>query len=260
MNNPQNPLIPQGSLLEQKNKGRARVKILVFAILAVHGVGLMALLMAGCRREEPQAALPDQAEVTNSVPLPVFDEPTNMPAPVADTVSNDVIVPPPYTAPPVQEPIPVQMPTPSLPTAPANEYVVAKGDTFSGIAGKFHVTVKALVDANPGVQPTKLQIGQKIHIPAPTAPATSTAAPAASLLAADGTQVYTVKSGDTLSRIAGRLGTTVKAIRSANGLKTDRITVGQKLKVPVKAAAPAPAPAPAPVVPEPVPVYPTPGQ
>ena len=44
MNN-QNPLIPQGSALEQKNKGRARMKIAVFFVLAIHGIGLMALLM-----------------------------------------------------------------------------------------------------------------------------------------------------------------------------------------------------------------------
>ena len=32
------PLIPQGSLLEQKNKGRARVKIAVFFVLHAWGV------------------------------------------------------------------------------------------------------------------------------------------------------------------------------------------------------------------------------
>src|SRR5881296_3269664 len=53
MNN-QSPLIPQGSLVEQKNKGRARFKIAVFFVLAVHGIGLLALLMQGCRREPAQ--------------------------------------------------------------------------------------------------------------------------------------------------------------------------------------------------------------
>ena len=43
--------------------------------------------------------------------------------------------------------------------------------------------------------------------------------------------VYVVKSGDTLTRIAKTHGTTVQAIRAANGLKTDRIVVGQKLKI-----------------------------
>src|SRR5438067_12205560 len=52
MNN-QSPLVPLGSLLEQKNKGRARVKIAVFFVLTIHGIGLMALLLQGCRRDEP---------------------------------------------------------------------------------------------------------------------------------------------------------------------------------------------------------------
>src|SRR5436305_10692412 len=64
MNN-QSPLVPQGSLLEQKNKGRARVKIAVFFVLAVHGIGLLALLMQGCRRDHEPAA---GAESTNAVP------------------------------------------------------------------------------------------------------------------------------------------------------------------------------------------------
>ena len=52
-----------------------------------------------------------------------------------------------------------------------------------------------------------------------------------------GEQTYTVKSGDNLSKIAKEKGTTVKALRAANNLKTDRITVGQKLKIPTKASA-----------------------
>ena len=54
---------------------------------------------------------------------------------------------------------------------------------------------------------------------------------------AGGEQTYTVKSGDNLTKIAGRMGTTIKALRAENGLKTDSIKVGQKLKIPAKAAA-----------------------
>ena len=64
-----------------------------------------------------------------------------------------------------------------------------------------------------------------------------------------------MKSGDNLTKIAGHLGTTVKALRAANGLKTDSIKVGQKLKIPAKASAPVTAP----VVPvEPAPTTPPP--
>jgi LysM repeat protein len=43
--------------------------------------------------------------------------------------------------------------------------------------------------------------------------------------------IYVVKSGDTLSRIAKAHGTTVKALKTANHLSSDRIFVGEKLKL-----------------------------
>ena len=71
---------------------------------------------------------------------------------------------------------------------------------------------------------------------------------------ASGEQTYTVKSGDNLTKIAAQFGTTLKALRAANGLKTDSIKVGQKLKIPAKASAPMAAPV-APT--EPAPTAPT---
>ena len=45
------------------------------------------------------------------------------------------------------------------------------------------------------------------------------------------TRTYTVKSGDTLSAIAKRLGTTYQALAAKNGIKNpNRIYVGQKIK------------------------------
>jgi LysM repeat protein len=41
-----------------------------------------------------------------------------------------------------------------------------------------------------------------------------------------------VKSGDTLPRIAKAHGLSVQAIKAANGLKSNRVVVGQKLKLP----------------------------
>lgn len=43
---------------------------------------------------------------------------------------------------------------------------------------------------------------------------------------------YTVKKGDTLGAIAARNRTSVKALKSANGLKSDLIRVGQTLRIP----------------------------
>ena len=49
---------------------------------------------------------------------------------------------------------------------------------------------------------------------------------------ASGEAVYFVKSGDTLSHIAKTHGITVKALKAANKLATDRIVVGEQLKIP----------------------------
>lgn len=234
MNN-QSPLVPQGSMLEQnnKNKGRARVKIAVFFVLTIHAVGLLALLMQGCKGEKDNAS--NQAEQTNNAFANTTQEfqPTN---PVTTIETNPPVTPSvtmqqsastPVTANPVVEN-----------TGTATDYVVAKGDTLATIAKSKKVSVKALTDANPGVEPTKLQIGQKLHVPAPTTPAVaaqgSNGVPATDT--ATGEPVYTVKSGDTLIRIAQDHKTSVRAIRTANNLKTDSIKVGQKLKIPVKMA------------------------
>ncbi len=206
--------------MDQKNRGRARVKIAVFFVLAVHGIGMLALLMQGCRREE--AAPLDQS--TN--PPPAAVESTNPPsvdtnlAPVA--TSNAAMVE-----------------ATNVTSGVATDYTIVKGDNFSTIAKKFGVTAKAIAEANPGLDSTKLKIGMKIHIPAPTTAASSAGVPAAATSESNGGQVYTVKSGDTLTKIATEFGTSVKALRSANNLKTDSIKVGQKLKIPAKAAAPA---------------------
>jgi len=223
MNNP-SPLLPQGSLVEQKNKNRTRVKIAVFFVLAIHGIGLLALLMQGCKHDD-KTAQTDQTNSLDSIPFAptnaVVAAETNIPTNSPQTIVDSV--------PPVG--------------GSATEYVIARGDNFSTIAKKFHISTKAIADANPGVEPTKLQIGQKIHVPAPAATANPGGTGAPMVDTSSGEQLYTVKSGDTLTTIARNFGTTIKAIRSANDLKTDSIKVGQKLKIPVKAATPDATPA-----------------
>lgn len=45
-------------------------------------------------------------------------------------------------------------------------YTIVTGDTFARIAGKLGVGLQALLDANPGVDPRRLSIGQVINVPA----------------------------------------------------------------------------------------------
>lgn len=222
--NTESPLIPQGSLLDQKNKGRARVRIAVFIVLAIHGIGLLALLMQGCKKE-PEAAVPPPEETATNT-APAFAEPTNA-IPEASTNLTSVPSNPP---PVVTEP---GVPVP-LPTATASEYKVVQGDTFSGVAKKFHVSTKAITDANPGVDSTKLQVGQTLHIPAPVPPSVAGTTTSGPVNGTAGATVHAVKSGETLTSIATRYGVTVRALRTANHLTTDRIVVGQKLTIPIK--------------------------
>jgi LysM repeat protein len=61
---------------------------------------------------------------------------------------------------------------------------------------------------------------------------------------AQGATTYVVQSGDTLSSVARRYGTTVYAIMQANNLRSSRIYVGQRLTVPGALPDPVPSPVP----------------
>jgi LysM repeat protein len=224
MNNP-NPFVPKGSLLEQQSKRRSRLILAVFCAGAVGVVGIMGMLIQGCKREQVAETPPVETNAVAAVD-------TNAPSVEA---SN-----PPVAVPPVVAPVP---------EVAGMEYVVVKGDSLAKIAKKNGVTLSALKAANPGVEPTKLKVGQKLSIPASSSGAAAPAAAGAqaSTGSSMGGEAYTVKSGDTLTKIAKAHGTTVKAIKAASNLTTDHIKVGQKLTIPAKAEAAAPAPvAPAP--------------
>ncbi len=74
--------------------------------------------------------------------------------------------------------------------------------------------------------------GMKNEISAQLANMKSALQSVVSLAQASQTTTYTVRSGDTLERIAGRQQTTVAALLKANGMSSDRIIVGQKLVIP----------------------------
>ena len=206
----------------------------------------------------PLAPLPPAG--TSVTPLPGAAVPP-APAPVTPAPAP-VPAPPVPTAPIPPAPAPTPEPAPLAPAGEAKVHVVAKNDSFYTMSKKYGVGMKAIEAANPGVDSTRLKIGQKINIPAaaPKAASTTGGSKAGPAVAESGT--YTVKSGDNLGKIAKNHGTTVAKLREANGLKTDQIKVGQKLKLPngsssKKAAEPA-APAATPSLPrtEPVPLTP----
>lgn len=232
MNTP-NPLIPQGTFLEQK--GRSHIRIAVITILAVHVVLLGSLLMAGCKRTTDQAAAEQTNEGGAYPPPPV----TQLPPPpdAQPPATGNVAAAPPTQLTPVPVPTntlspepPVVLPPP-VPTFSQGEHVVIKGESFYTIAKKYGVTSRGIQEANPGVDPARLKIGQKLVIPAKSASST-VASPSNGGAATNGGKSYTVKSGDTLNGIAKKHSVTVKDLQAANNLRTTQIKVGQKLRIP----------------------------
>jgi LysM repeat protein len=229
MNNP-NPLIPQGSLIERKARNRPHLRIAI-AIVAVHLVFLGGLLIQGCGKEELTAK---NTQPTNESVFPPLTESSN-------PYSTSTVAQPSHelahTGAPVVTSLPTQSPT-SLPPidqvvpAATRDYVVLKGDNFTTIGKKFSVSSAAIAKANPGVDSTRLQVGQKLVIPAQSAPSVATAT-----VSGGSENTYLVKTGDTLLKIAQANSTTVKDIKALNGLTTDRIKVGDKLKLPAKSSA-----------------------
>ena len=142
----------------------------------------------------------------------------------------------------------------------ASYYVVRPGDTLADIAIQLGVSASTLAKANgitnwdyiyvgqtlliPGKGPTPTPVTPKAS-PTPLSVATPAAAAPPAAAAAGATVIYTVRPGDTLTKIAARYGTTVKAIMAANGLRNpDFIYVGQRLTLGGGANPPQPAPAP----------------
>jgi membrane-bound lytic murein transglycosylase D len=84
--------------------------------------------------------------------------------------------------------------------------------------------------------PVRIPAGTKVAFEAnpPRAGAQVLARSTPSRPAAPAARQYRVRRGDTLSAIAQRHGTSVRAIRQANGLRSDRIRAGAVLRIPVR--------------------------
>ncbi len=125
---------------------------------------------------------------------------------------------------PKPQPKPAQAEAPTIPGAKV--HVIEPGDTPIKIARQYGITLDELYEANPGLEPRRLIPGHKLIIPEHKAKSTSQ--PTTSY---PGT-LHKVSPGETLIKIARQYGVTVKAIREENHLQTDRILVGQILKIP----------------------------
>ncbi|MEK5340503.1 LysM peptidoglycan-binding domain-containing protein [Weizmannia sp. FSL W8-1119] len=101
---------------------------------------------------------------------------------------------------------------------PAKTYTVKRGDTLSGIAKKYGTTVAKLQKLNGIKNANRIYVGQKIKI--------------SGSVAVGSTKYVTVRSGDTVSELAAKYGSTIAKIKSWNKLNS-RYTIyaGEKLRV-----------------------------
>lgn len=96
-------------------------------------------------------------------------------------------------------------------------YYVQAGDTLSSIATKFGTTVSSLVSINHISNPNVIYVGQKVYVGEATQGQSN---------------AYTVQSGDTLSGIATKFGTTWQDLAQKNGLANPNVIyVGQTLTI-----------------------------
>jgi len=101
---------------------------------------------------------------------------------------------------------------------PAKTYTVKRGDTLSGVAKKYGTTIARLKSLNGIKNANKIYVGQKLKI-------TGSAA-------VGSTKYVTVRSGDTVSELAAKYGSSTAKIKSWNHLDSQyTICVGQKLRV-----------------------------
>ena len=134
---------------------------------------------------------------------------------------------------PTPDPEPTPEPEPER-TIGSIEYRVKSGDFLRKIANQFGVTSAAIAEASGLTNPNLIFVGQVLTIPNQSVE--QEPAPAAEPEPApepEQEETYTVRAGDTLFRIAARVGVSYQAIVKENNISNPNlIRVGQVLRIP----------------------------
>ncbi|WP_337023441.1 MULTISPECIES: N-acetylmuramoyl-L-alanine amidase AmiB [unclassified Pantoea] len=107
-------------------------------------------------------------------------------------------------------------------TGATQRHTVTRGETLSGIAAKYGVSMATLRDLN-SLKRDVVWVGQRLKVPAKSG---------VSVTAASRPTRHKVVRGDSLTGIAAHYGVSPKAIMQANNMKSSNVMLGQNLKIP----------------------------
>lgn len=111
-------------------------------------------------------------------------------------------------------------------------HVVRRGETLSAIASRYGVSINTLMKWNSLRNANVIYIGQRLVVQQASGDRSTKSG------------IHVVRRGETLSALARRYGASVSAIRQANGLRSNMIYVGQRLKIPNMTSSPGAQPNP----------------
>lgn len=108
---------------------------------------------------------------------------------------------------------------PSVPSSPTRQYIVQSGDNMSKIAGQFGLSLAAIEALNPQIpNPSLIYPGEVVYVGG------STPAPAPVVAPANTGTYITIASGNTLSGLAAKYGTSVSQLLAWNQSKYPSMT------------------------------------
>lgn len=131
----------------------------------------------------------------------------------------------------------VQAPKPASGPSDSNEesgptHRVSRGESLYSIAKRYGVSVSAIQALN-NLKSKHVRVGQTLEIPPGSAVSASPSvqSPSTNTQSSDN-KTYKVKKGDNLASIARQAGTSIAALKKLNRLRSNRVRVGQTLRLP----------------------------
>ncbi|AJJ02921.1 N-acetylmuramoyl-L-alanine amidase family protein [Yersinia pseudotuberculosis IP 32953] len=118
----------------------------------------------------------------------------------------------------------------TLPAGKSKIHNVQRGETLSGIASQYGVSM-AVLRQNNTLKNDVVWVGQRLKVPASGSTVTAVK-PKTAAVAKSKPIKHQVKRGDTLSAIAARYGVSMSEIERVNKIKSGNVQLGQTLTIP----------------------------